>query len=379
MGRVSRTGEFSVVKYVCYTIMHSNCKWRCSNIYQNIFQTSKYSGAIFKSFKTSHEAQAFVNAHSQVGTKARKRPRDDDKMTAVASTSITKQITSTTTKQISSNNDAQLQITIHFDGGSRGNPGLAGSGAQVKIQDCSDNRTTTYLIREYVGTSETNNYAEYKGLIAGLHKAKTCIEQYKSMKQTTATTSTTNRPLFHLQFYGDSKLVIEQLKGTWRCKHPNLQILYQLCQKLIHEIKQMDANSTVKCDHVYREQNKIADGLANEAMDKRRSWTTSTESTVDNQSGGNDDDDERKQSAVPVSKKRKSGVSVWKAEKGWENVDDSDSDEVVSNKRMSDRAKQREKQAAAALKRRTQRPWEADKGKDDIDVDDSDSDKSYHC
>ena len=268
-----------------------------------------------------------ISAHSQEvgGSTARKRPRDDDKMvTAVASTSITKQISSNKTKQISSNNNAQLQITIHFDGGSRGNPGLAGSGAAVVVLDATS-KTTTYLIREYVGTSETNNYAEYKGLIAGLHKAKACIEQYKSMKQTNTTTSN-NRPLFHLQFYGDSKLVIEQLRGTWRCKHPNLQMVYQLCQKLIHEIKQMDTTSTVKCDHVYREQNKIADGLANEAMDKRRSWTTSTESTVDNKS---DDDDERKQAAVPVSKKRKSG-SVWEAEyKGRDviDVDASDSDE----------------------------------------------------
>ena len=293
-------------------------------------QTSKYSGAIFKSFKTPQEAQAFVNAHSQRdGSTARKRPRDDDKMmTVIASTSITKQITSNKTKQTSSLNNAQLQITIHFDGGSRGNPGLAGSGAEVKLLDCSTSKTTTYLVREYVGTSETNNYAEYKGLIAGLHKAKTCIEEYKSksMKQTHTTTSN-NRPLFHLHFYGDSKLVIEQLKGTWRCKHPNLQILYGLCQKLIHEIKQIDTNSTVKCDHVFRGQNKIADGLANEAMDKKRSWTTTTESSMDN--NDDDDDDERKQAAVPVSKKRKSGVSVWEAEKGRDviDVDASDSEE----------------------------------------------------
>jgi len=65
-------------------------------------------------------------------------------------------LSTTTTKQISTNN-AQLQITIHFDGGSRGNPGLAGCGAEVKIDDNSTFKLTTYLIREYVGTSETNN------------------------------------------------------------------------------------------------------------------------------------------------------------------------------------------------------------------------------
>ena len=328
---MSRAGEFQLSVYFCYTLPIISCTLiaNCDVLtYQNILQTSKYSGAIFKSFLTPHEAQAFVNAHSQVGTaSARKRQRDnDDKMvTAVASSTRTSALSSNRTKQTSSNNNSQLQITMHFDGGSRGNPGLAGSGAEVKVLNCSTSKTTTYLIREYVGTSETNNYAEYKGLIAGLHKAKTCIEQYKSMKQTNTTTSN-NRPLFHLHFYGDSKLVIEQLRGAWRCKHPNLQILYGLCQKLIYEIKQIDANSTVICDHVYREQNKIADGLANEAMDKKRSWTTTTESsTVNNKS---DDDDERKQAVVPVSKKRKSG-SVWEAEKGRDviDVDDSDSDE----------------------------------------------------
>ena len=325
-GECQEQVSFSCQVFLLHTIMHSNCKLQ----HHITLQTSKYSGAIFKSFKTPHEAQAFINAHSQGGTSAtdRKRPPDNDKMvTAVASsTTRTSALSSTISKQITTTNNAQLQITIHFDGGSRGNPGLAGSGAEVKVQNCSTSKTTTYLIREYVGASETNNYAEYKGLIAGLHKAKTCIEQYKNMKQTHTTTSTTNRPLFHVQFYGDSKLVIEQLKGNWRCKHPNLQTLYQLCQKLIHEIKQIDTNSTVTCDHVYREQNKIADGLANEAMDKKRSWTTTTESTVDHKSDTNED--ERKLSAVPVSKKRKSG-SVWESEKGRDviDVDDSDSDE----------------------------------------------------
>ena len=340
-------------------------------------QTSKYSGAIFKSFKTPHEAQAFVNAHSQVGTaSARKRQRDnDDKMvTAVASSTRTSALSSNRTKQTSSNNNSQLQITMHFDGGSRGNPGLAGSGAEVKVLNCSTSKTTTYLIREYVGTSETNNYAEYKGLIAGLHKAKTCIEQYKSMKQTNTTTSN-NRPLFHLQFYGDSKLVIEQLKGTWRCKHPNLQLVYQLCQKLIHEIKQMDTNSTVTCDHVYREQNKIADGLANEAMDKKRSWTTTTESTVDN--NDDDDDDERKQAAVPVSKKRKSNRAKQRENHAAAALKREDCKRAALKRRHDE--DERKQAAKPVSKKRKSESVEAEKGRDDIDVDDSDSDKSYHC
>ena len=225
-----------------------------------ITQTSGFGGAIFKSFKTHHEAQSFVQANSVAtasggSTQGRKRPHESD------AASVHK-------KQKANNTIPQLHITIHFDGGSRGNPGVAGAGAEVIIVNnnstCTSdlilaNSTTTYLTREYCGDRATNNYAEYKGLLAGLKQAKVCIEQYSS-KQLSSTKSSPTNPLFLLQIYGDSNLVIQHLKGAWQCKHPNMKPLFHQCQQIIGEMKKMDSNSEVLLEHIYREQNKVADG-----------------------------------------------------------------------------------------------------------------------
>ena len=135
--------------------------------------------------------------------------------------------------------------------------------------------TIKYLIREFCG-DKTNNYAEYKGLIAGLKQAKTIINEWLGAKNDVLSSSKpASNPPLQLQVYGDSNLIIQQLKGNWRCKHDSLKPLYQQCQSIIAEIQNGIADSEVSFDHVYREQNKVADELANEAMDQRRSWTTS--------------------------------------------------------------------------------------------------------
>jgi len=166
-------------------------------------------------------------------------------------------------KQASDSN-FRLQITIYFDGGSRGNPGLAGAGADVVVADNSNDTpaTTTFSVREYCGLKQTNNFAEYHGLLAGLKQAKMCIEQYSSSKQLaqSATSSLAQNPLFQLQIFGDSNLIIQQLKGAWQCRHPNIKPLFHQCQQLIGEMKGMWEKSEVLYEHVYRKDNKVADG-----------------------------------------------------------------------------------------------------------------------
>ncbi|KAL9189003.1 hypothetical protein ACHAXT_011493 [Thalassiosira profunda] len=160
-------------------------------------------------------------------------------------------------------------------------------------------RKTTYSIREYCGERETNNYAECTGLLVGLQKAKSCIEQYASSE--CAKTITSAAPLFQLDVYGDSKLIIMQLRGAWQCKNPNILPLYQQSGNLIAELRQLDRRSEILFEHVYREHNTVADALANEAMDQRRSWSTSTGDNADDDS--ENETDERKRAAVPVSAK----------------------------------------------------------------------------
>lgn len=247
-------------------------------------QTAGFSGAIFKSFKTRDEAQAFITsnsaaipaARSSIATAGKKRARDAND-------------TSHTSQQKRSNyhpfkiNSARICIKIHFDGGSRGNPGVAGSGAEVIAVDNTMNPpiSTKYLIREFCGVSETNNYAEYRGLIAGLKQAKKIISgQFGAKNDALSASKPASNPLLQLQVYGDSNLIIQQLKGNWKCKHDSLKPLYQQCQRLIADIQNDVADSEVSFDHVYREHNKVADELANEAMDQRRSWITSDTNNV---------------------------------------------------------------------------------------------------
>jgi broad specificity phosphatase PhoE/ribonuclease HI len=135
-------------------------------------------------------------------------------------------------------------VVVEADGGSRGNPGPAAYGALVKDAD------TGRLLAEE-GTTigvASNNVAEYRGLIAGLTMAATIA------------------PGADIEVRMDSKLVVEQMSGTWKIKHPDMKPLA------------MEANRLAPFGTTYtwmpREQNKHADRLANEALDGERSGIT---------------------------------------------------------------------------------------------------------
>jgi broad specificity phosphatase PhoE/ribonuclease HI len=131
-----------------------------------------------------------------------------------------------------------VKVIVEADGGSRGNPGPAGYGAVVFAAD----RATVLAESKLSIGRATNNVAEYRGLIAGLEEA--------------ATIGATDVDVFM-----DSKLVVEQMSGRWKVKHPDIAALHQ----------QATALST-RFDHITytwipRAKNSHADRLANEAMD----------------------------------------------------------------------------------------------------------------
>ncbi|MEY4320122.1 MAG: hypothetical protein RLZZ471_63 [Actinomycetota bacterium] len=131
------------------------------------------------------------------------------------------------------------QLIIEADGGSRGNPGTAGSGAVVI------DATTGQVIREiarYVGMA-TNNVAEYVALIAGLQAALEINPEAQVLVRM------------------DSKLVIEQMSGGWKIKHPDMISLGAQVQDLV-------TGKSVTWQWIPREQNTLADALANKAMDE---------------------------------------------------------------------------------------------------------------
>ncbi|KAL3801051.1 hypothetical protein HJC23_002344 [Cyclotella cryptica] len=231
-------------------------------------QIKGYPRASFKSFYTLDEALSFIQPSSgQSSAQAKKR----------CSTSVEDNTSHKRTRDNITNGreSPDLEISIHFDGGSRGNPGVAGAGAEVKVT--TKEKLTSYLIREYCGERHTNNFAEYSGMIAGLTQAKLCIENYFSTNDQSKSALLS----FRLIVNGDSNLVIQQMNGCWQCKNDNIKPLYNKALKLANYFKNAVAELGAKCllsfHHVYRDQNKVADELANEAMDQKRSWTTSTE------------------------------------------------------------------------------------------------------
>lgn len=129
-------------------------------------------------------------------------------------------------------------ITAFIDGGARGNPGPAGYGVHIRAADGA-------ILGELHGPLgvATNNVAEYNGLLAALRWAKDH-----------------GHTLVHIK--ADSLLIVEQMKGRFRVKHPGLQPLHAKATLLAHEV------GRVTFEHVRRELNKEADRLSNLGMDE---------------------------------------------------------------------------------------------------------------
>jgi probable phosphoglycerate mutase len=128
-------------------------------------------------------------------------------------------------------------IVAYIDGGARGNPGPAGYGVRIERPDGS-------LIEEFsasIGTA-TNNVAEYRGLIAALEWAR-------------------DKRRRDVLVRSDSLLMVEQMRGRYRVKHPGLQPLFATARRLAAEV------GRVSFEHVDRALNAHADRLANQAMD----------------------------------------------------------------------------------------------------------------
>ena len=132
----------------------------------------------------------------------------------------------------------EFDYRMKFDGCSKGNPGLAGAGAVIYNFD-----KEFWAESFFVGEHFTNNHAEYAGLILGLEKANVL-------------------GIKHLKVEGDSLLVINQMKGSYKCKSINLIELYEKARELESHFE------TIEYEHIFRNKNKRADELSNIAIDK---------------------------------------------------------------------------------------------------------------
>lgn len=135
------------------------------------------------------------------------------------------------------------QLIVEADGGSRGNPGIAAGGAVVIDGESQEVLATVGV---FVGVA-TNNVAEYNGLVAGLSAAY----------------GIDPGALVHVRM--DSKLVVEQMSGRWKIKHPDMAMLAAKAREII-------GNKAVTYEWVPRLQNTLADAAANKSMDLRESF-----------------------------------------------------------------------------------------------------------
>ena len=129
-------------------------------------------------------------------------------------------------------------IVAYIDGGARGNPGPAGYGVSIQTPD------GTPLTELYGGLGvATNNIAEYNGLLAALQWAVDHDER-------------------RVHIRADSELLVKQMRGEYKVKHPGLQPLYVRARLLVMQL------DDVRFEHVRRELNKEADRLSNLGMDE---------------------------------------------------------------------------------------------------------------
>lgn len=131
------------------------------------------------------------------------------------------------------------RLRVYSDGAARGNPGPSGAGA-VLIEPGGQ---VVAKLGKYLG-HQTNNYAEYMGLLLGLKHAKALGAK-------------------EIEVFADSELLIRQLGGRYQVKSPSLRPLYEEAVKLLNDF------SRVKLVHVPREMNAAADEMSNKAIDEQ--------------------------------------------------------------------------------------------------------------
>jgi ribonuclease HI len=139
---------------------------------------------------------------------------------------------------------AAAAYRANIDGGSRGNPGPAAYG--VIIRDGRGEIATR--LKKYIGRT-TNNVAEYYGLIAAMDYAQA-------------------HGIRALRVESDSELLVKQMRGQYKVKSEDLRPLFERAQKM------SKAFDSFRIEHVYREQNREADALANEALDETEGKTS---------------------------------------------------------------------------------------------------------
>uniref|UniRef100_A0A6U1LVX6 RNase H type-1 domain-containing protein n=1 Tax=Fibrocapsa japonica TaxID=94617 RepID=A0A6U1LVX6_9STRA len=209
-----------------------------------------FSGAVFKGFSEQAEAETFLLMYG-VSADLQESPGEENKSSQrpnlakawVEQHGGARDPLEDEMEEKAPEKPAQDRPVMFFDGASRGNPGEGGAGAVIYTSDSFENQ----LWRGYRYLGEcTNNEAEYTAFLLGLQAAADAGIQ-------------------NLKVCGDSMLVINQATGKWKVNAENLMPLHENAKKLIRTMPGLSLR------HVPREENTVADGLANQALDSKSS------------------------------------------------------------------------------------------------------------
>ena len=137
-----------------------------------------------------------------------------------------------------------MKVSVYTDGGSRGNPGPSGFGVVVS----DDNNRPITQISKYIGVA-TNNESEYSAL----------VEALSWLRDNVSTLDITD-----VVFYADSQLLVRQMQGKYKVKAPNIIPLYTKASTILKSL-----NISYNFRDIPRDQNSLADELANQAMDRK--------------------------------------------------------------------------------------------------------------
>lgn len=246
-------------------------------------QVKGFSGAVYKSFTSHKDAETYLQIQNVDSSKRKAPPSSRG---AAPSTKRAKPgaTFAEPAKQATFLPTTDLTFHVSFDGGSRGNPGLAGCGAEV-IFTCrgkdlliyqytkDPSRThskTTELVRtktricRFLRNHSTNNQAEYWGLVSALYSVNDQLREW--IGRSLPYTHPSRYPIsVSVIVQGDSNLVIQQMKQNFKVKTPSLLTPYRRAMSHIRRIREACEHEAIQLreisfEHVYRKDNKIADG-----------------------------------------------------------------------------------------------------------------------
>jgi ribonuclease HI len=208
---------------------------------------------LFKSFKTEEEALGFIQTEQN---RQNTSPINESSDISNNDKQIQQQL------PFEPIFDKRIHIHVMFDGGSRKTSGVAGAGAIVSISEVLNSgkrrleRTNmfhrTVHLRQYLGNERwTNNQAEYSGILCGLQCAHQQINAWFPSPTSLHIT---------LLIQGDSNLVIRQLNGSYKYKSDKLMKFYYQVFQILDHLKRR-GTCEISFQHIYRDDNEIADGM----------------------------------------------------------------------------------------------------------------------